>query len=150
MIPTDFFVLSVVRRADTFLLVHERKHGQLWYLPAGRVDPGESFVAAARRETFEEASIDIAVEGLIRIEHNPAFTRARVRLFFAASPVGDSTPKSIADEHSLAAGWFTTEQISRLPLRGREALDACTYVQGGGAIAPMSVLANEGSTFNLV
>ena len=50
-IPTWFFVLVVVRRGEQFLLVHERKHGQLWYLPAGRVEPGETFVEAAVRET---------------------------------------------------------------------------------------------------
>ena len=37
-IPTWFFAIVVVRRGDRFLLVHERKHGQLWYLPAGRVE----------------------------------------------------------------------------------------------------------------
>ncbi len=56
-IPTWFFVLAAVRRANRFLLVHERKHGQLWYLPAGRVEPGENFVAAVQRETLEEAGI---------------------------------------------------------------------------------------------
>ena len=39
---TWFFALVVVRRGDRFLLVHERKHGQTWYLPAGRVEPGET------------------------------------------------------------------------------------------------------------
>lgn len=42
-IPIWFFVLSVVRRADRFLLVHEYKHGQLWYFPAGRVEFGLEF-----------------------------------------------------------------------------------------------------------
>lgn len=66
-IPTWFFVLVVVRRGDRFLVVHERKHGQLWYLPAGRVEPGESFAAAAARETREEAGIPIHLEGVARM-----------------------------------------------------------------------------------
>lgn len=40
-IPTWYFALTVVRRENQFVLVHERKHGQLWYLPAGRVELGE-------------------------------------------------------------------------------------------------------------
>ena len=46
-IPTHTFALVVVRRADLFLVLRERKHGQLWYLPAGRVEPGETIVRAA-------------------------------------------------------------------------------------------------------
>jgi 8-oxo-dGTP pyrophosphatase MutT (NUDIX family) len=30
-----------------------------WWLPAGHVDPNESFQDAARRETMEEAGIDV-------------------------------------------------------------------------------------------
>lgn len=69
-IPTWCFAVVVVRRGDRFLLVHERKHGQLWYLPAGRVEPGESFATAACRETLEEAGVPIRVTGLIRVEHS--------------------------------------------------------------------------------
>jgi len=32
-IPTWFFAVVVVRKGDRFLLVHERKRGQLWHLP---------------------------------------------------------------------------------------------------------------------
>jgi phosphatase NudJ len=33
-IPTWFFAVVVVRFGPRFLFVHERKHGQGWYLPA--------------------------------------------------------------------------------------------------------------------
>ncbi|MEI8382948.1 MAG: NUDIX domain-containing protein, partial [Planctomycetota bacterium] len=52
-IPTWFFVLVAVRHNNKYLLIHEAKHGQLWYFPAGRVEPGEDFIAAAKRETLE-------------------------------------------------------------------------------------------------
>lgn len=146
-IPSFFFVLSVVRRGDRFLLVHERKHGQRWYFPAGRVEPSESFVAAAERETLEEASVRISVDGLIRIEENPSASRMRMRLIFSAKPVGDPTPKSIPDSHSLKAAWFTTKEIARLPLRGNEVHEICSYVDLGGRIAPLEVLTLEGAPF---
>ena len=60
------FAVAIVRKADRFLLVHERKHGQRWYLPAGRVEPGESFAEAAIRETAEEAGVVIRLCGLLR------------------------------------------------------------------------------------
>jgi 8-oxo-dGTP pyrophosphatase MutT (NUDIX family) len=73
-IPTWSFALVLVRLSRRFLLVHERKHGQLWYLPAGRVEPGETFAAAAHRETREEAGIDIVLEGVVVRPADPAHT----------------------------------------------------------------------------
>jgi len=35
-----------------------------WDLPAGYLDPGESFEQAARRETLEEAGIEVELMGL--------------------------------------------------------------------------------------
>ncbi len=147
-IPSFFFVLSVVRKDNRFLLVHERKHGQRWYFPAGRVEAGECFVSAAERETFEEAAVRIAVDGLIRIEQNPFAARMRMRLIFSARPVGDDTPKAIADRHSLKAGWFTIEEMACLPLRGSEVHEICSFVVRGGTIAPLTVLDFEGATFD--
>ncbi len=60
-VPTWYFALVVVRLGPRFLIVQERKHGQLWYLPAGRVEPGENITDAARRETLEESGVPVVV-----------------------------------------------------------------------------------------
>jgi ADP-ribose pyrophosphatase YjhB (NUDIX family) len=52
-IPTWYFALVVVRRGHRFLAVREVKHGQLWYLPAGGAEPGESLAEGARREVLD-------------------------------------------------------------------------------------------------
>lgn len=146
-IPTWFFALVVVRRANQFLLVHERKHGQLWYLPAGRVEPNEDFVSAAERETLEETGIRIQVDGIIRLEHSPAARGSRVRLIFSGRPLDDTPPKSAPDEESLEAGWFTISEMAKLPLRGDEVVRICSFVEAGGGIAPLSFLTKEGAPF---
>src|SRR5262245_48132513 len=106
-IPTWFFVLVVVRSGSRFLLGPGRKHGQGYYLPAGRVEPGEGLIGAAKRETMEEAGIPIEIEHIIRVEHSPQPGGwARVRVIFAARPLDDRPPKSEPDEESLGAGWF--------------------------------------------
>jgi hypothetical protein len=64
-IPTWFFAVVVVRHGNRFLLVQERKHNQLWYLPAGRAEFGESLADAALRETSRNPSQG-AADGVLR------------------------------------------------------------------------------------
>ncbi|MDM8567749.1 NUDIX domain-containing protein [Candidatus Halobeggiatoa sp. HSG11] len=146
-IPTWFFVLVAVKHKDRYLLIHERKHGQLWYLPAGRVEPGESFIAAAKRETLEESGIPIVVNGIIRIEHSPFAHSTRVRLIVSGEPLNDTPPKSEPDEESLEAGWFTVEQMRNLALRGHDVLEVFSYLDAGGVVAPITILTHEGASF---
>ncbi len=147
-IPTWFFVLVVVRLGRRFLLVHERKHGQLWYLPAGRVEPQETFAQAAQRETHEEAGIPIAIEGVLRVEHSPQPDgTARVRAILAARPTDDAVPKTMPDGESPGAGWFTLKEIESLPLRGHEVREIFRYVETGGQIYPLDMITAESAPF---
>ena len=49
-----------------FLLVQEFADIGFW-LPGGRVDPGESFQEAAIREAKEEAGVDVKLTGIMRV-----------------------------------------------------------------------------------
>jgi 8-oxo-dGTP pyrophosphatase MutT (NUDIX family) len=142
-IPMWNFALVLVRSGRRFLLVHERKHGQLWYLPAGRVEPGETFAIAAHRETREEAGVDIVLEGVLRIEHTPLPLNARMRVIFVARPADDRAPKSVPDEESLGAAWFTLDEMADLALRSDEVHDLAREVLDGALILPMSLFAGR-------
>ena len=147
-IPSWFFVLVAVRKDDRFLLVQERKFDQTWYLPAGRVEPGEGFIETAHRETLEEAGIPIVVEGVLRFEHTP-FSEGgtRVRAILVARPADDTPPKSTPDDESLGAAWVTLEELEQLPLRGEDASEIFHYLAQGGQVYPLSALAREGDPF---
>ena len=142
------FVLVVVRMGRRFLVVQEAKPGRLWYLPAGRVEPGESFFEAAHRETMEEAGIPVVLEGVVRVEHapNPDGT-ARLRVIFVARPADDSPPKSVADSDSVQARWVTLEELDKLSLRGMAFRELFHYISGGGTVYPLNVLSPEGTPF---
>jgi 8-oxo-dGTP pyrophosphatase MutT (NUDIX family) len=146
-IPTWFFALTVVRHGNRFLLVHERKHQQLWYLPAGRAEPGEDLIATASRETLEETGISIRLTGILRIEHSPRSDSARVRVIFVGEPIKDTQPKSIPDEESLGAAWVTLDELDRYPLRDREVEDLLRYVAADAPVYPLSLLQREGMPY---
>ncbi len=144
-IGTWFFSLVVVRDAERFLLVHERKHGQAWYLPAGRVEPGETLAEAAVRETREETGVDVELEGLLRLEHRPLGPSARLRAFFLARPCPGSSPRATPNEHSLGARFVTLDEASALPLRGDEVMEILRYAARAPALLPMSMVVVEGT-----
>lgn len=145
-IPSWYSVLVVVRLGPRFLVVHERRHGQLWYLPAGRVEPGETFQTAASRETIEEAGIPIVLDGVLRVEHTPGAlgSGARMRVTFLAHPADDTQPKSTPDEASLGAAWVTLSELTRLPVRGREVHEIFDAVARGATVYPLALLRAEG------
>jgi phosphatase NudJ len=130
---------AVVGEAERFLLVHERKH-RGWYLPAGRAEPGETLAAAAVRETREESGVDVELTGVLRIEHSPGPTSARVSGVFVARPIGGS-PRATDD--SLDARFVTLEEARALPLRGPDVLRYLEHVAGGGRILPLDAITTE-------
>ena len=144
-IPTAMIVLAVVRRGDRFLVVQEVIPGNPWYLPAGRAELGESLVAAVQREVWEEAGLQVTVDGILRIEHTPTADGARLRVFVLAHADDQRPPKTTPDGHTLQAKWATLAEIAALPLRHAEVVDACRHVLNGGAVHPLSVWLRGGT-----
>lgn len=142
-IPTHCFALVVVRLGRRFLLVHERKHGQLWYLPAGRVEPSESFVRAAERETLEEAGVPIVVDGVLRVQHAPRPGGQRLRVIFTAHPADDTPPQDGARRRVPRGPLVYVGRMEQLSLRGDEVSAWCRYVAEGGSIYPLGLLTPE-------
>ena len=122
-ILTHTFAIAVVENEGKFLLVKERKTGGTWYLPAGRVELGETIFEAVVRETKEEAGVDVIPSSILSIDHTPALAAnqaSRMRVIFTCKASGALEPKSISDEHSLGAAWVTPEQAEKLELRHPE------------------------------
>lgn len=141
--PTWAFAITIVRQADQFLLVQEDKPGQPWYFPAGLVELGEGFAEAAVRETLEEAGVSVRLTGILKMVHTPRDDSARLRVVFVAEPVGDPTPKSIPDEHSLQARWVSSAELDGYLLRGESVRQLIREVEQGCPVFPPTVLETE-------
>ncbi|MDQ3047371.1 MAG: NUDIX hydrolase [Bacteroidota bacterium] len=117
---TKLKVLSfaLIEREDKYLMVCEasNKWRGKWYLPGGKVDPGEDPEDAAVRETQEEAGCRIAVKGLFFFRYISGLLKDKMHLFYHGIAL-DNNIKTFADKHSLEARWFSYEEIKNLPLR---------------------------------
>ncbi|KAM7028691.1 LOW QUALITY PROTEIN: 8-oxo-dGDP phosphatase NUDT18-like [Acridotheres tristis] len=118
-----YVVLAVLfNQEDAVLLVQEAKpecRGR-WYLPAGRMEPGEGIEAALRREVREESGLDCEPLTLLALEERgPAW----IRFAFLARPQVCGTLKTLeeADAESLQATWWPGDPRS-LPLRSLDIL----------------------------
>src|SRR5262245_35504243 len=142
-IPTWYFALAVVRLGRRFLLMQEKKYGESWSIPGGRVEAGESLESAAVREVMEETGIPIRLEGVLRVEHAASPTTSRVRVIYVASPTDDRAPKSVPDEESLCAAWLTLDEIGKLKLRGADLRALLEMVAQGAPIYPLELIGRE-------
>ncbi|XP_027135768.1 8-oxo-dGDP phosphatase NUDT18 [Larimichthys crocea] len=116
-----YIVCGVIfNEKEEVLMVQEAKQDcyKQWYLPAGRVEVGESLEEALRREVKEEAGFDCEPITLLLIqEQGPQW----IRFIFLARVTGGSLKTlSAADQESLQASWWDRQSV--LPLRGRDIL----------------------------
>lgn len=117
-------VAAVVADGDRFLMVEEEIRGELRYnQPAGHLEPDESLVQAAMRETLEETGWDVEPQHLIGVHQwwSPTHGEHIVRFGFAARAVRHHP------DHPLDAGirralWLSRADIAALDGRLRSPL----------------------------
>jgi ADP-ribose pyrophosphatase YjhB (NUDIX family) len=100
-------VVAAVRNDHGELLLIHRTDNNLWALPGGGHDIGESISETVVREVREETGIDVEVTGLIGIYTNPrhviAYDDGEVRqqfsISFSAKPIGGEPTTSGESRH---------------------------------------------------
>jgi len=83
-VPTLGVFAAIFDDSGRILCVRMNYATRAWTTPGGRVEPGESPLAALRREVLEESGLDVVADGLVGVYSKPQkddlvlFLRARV------------------------------------------------------------------------
>jgi 8-oxo-dGTP pyrophosphatase MutT (NUDIX family) len=141
-------VAAVIERDGRFLLVEEETaEGVRLNQPAGHLDPGESLLDAATRETLEETAFAFTPTELIgvylwRAEPPPAGNDAATYLRFAfCGELGAHDPGRALDHGILRALWLTREEIAaRAAVHRSPLVQRCIDDYVAGVRHPLSLL----------
>jgi ADP-ribose pyrophosphatase len=114
-------VMMAVDAKDRVLLVRQYRlpaRAMLWELPAGRLDPGEKPLQAARRELEEETGYRARRwKKLLTFYSSPGYVAEKMHVYLATGLIqGD--PRPMEDER-IQCRWFTPRELDRMIRAGR-------------------------------
>jgi ADP-ribose pyrophosphatase YjhB (NUDIX family) len=112
---------AVVQDSAGRIVLVRRKDNDLWALPGGGMEPGESIEDAAVREVLEETGLVVEVTGLIGVYTNPHHVmeysdgevRQQFSLCYTTVLIGGELR---IDDESTDIAWVAPEQIESLPM----------------------------------
>jgi 8-oxo-dGTP pyrophosphatase MutT (NUDIX family) len=139
-------VAAVIERGGKFLFVQERIDGRLVLnQPAGHLDPGESLVAACRREVLEETAHRFTPTALVGIYRWHYAAKDVTFLRFCFSGVIDSVEKGRQlDKEIVALQWLGIEELKQRKSEHRSPLvQSCVDDFLAGRSYPLEVLSRE-------
>lgn len=122
-------VMMAVDEKKRILLVRQYRlpaERYMWELPAGRLDPGEKPLQAAKRELAEETGYRARTwKKLASFFVSPGFVQERMTIYLASDlTAGTATPM---DDERIEARWFTSKELADL-IRGGKIEDAKTMI----------------------
>ncbi len=128
-------VSAVVADPGGRLLLQRRTDNQLWSVPGGAVELGESVLDALRREVLEETGLEVEVDRLIGVYSSPDYlvayddgeVRQQFSLAFACHVTGGSIQTS---SETMDVQWFPPDDLATLDLSAGAARRIDDYRRG--------------------
>jgi len=114
-------VVMPVDEARRILLVRQYRHpvgDSIWELPAGKIDPGETSLQAAKRELKEETGFRARHwKRLIGFYASPGFLNEKMTIYLATGlRAGDAAPSG---DEFLDLRWFDAGELDAAIRKGR-------------------------------
>ena len=120
----DLLVAAIALVRDRRVLMVTARDREVYYMPGGKIDHGETAAEAAAREALEEvalvldpAELDELFEVVVQAHGEPDGRLVRMRVFRAET---DATPFASTEVDALH--WVTTADSHRCPPAGAEVL----------------------------
>lgn len=114
-------VMMAVDEKKRILLVRQYRlpaEKYLWELPAGRLDPGEKPLQAAKRELAEETGYKAKTwTKLAGFFVSPGYVQEKMTIFLATDlTAGEATPM---DDERIEARWFAKKELAEMIREGK-------------------------------
>ncbi|MFB3777691.1 MAG: NUDIX hydrolase [Bryobacteraceae bacterium] len=114
-------VMMAVDGRGRILLVRQYRlpaRAMMWELPAGRLDPGEKPLQAARRELAEETGYRARKwKKLLTLYPSPGYVAEKMTVFVATELIkGEAQPM---EDERIRCRWFTVRELERMIRTGR-------------------------------
>ncbi|HRJ18749.1 MAG TPA: NUDIX hydrolase [Bryobacteraceae bacterium] len=125
-------VMMPVDAKGRILLVRQYRlpaRAYLWELPAGRVDPGETVLRAAKRELREETGFQARKwSKLVSFWASPGYVAEKMTIYAAEDlTAGEAQPM---EDERIETKWFTLDEIEQMIDSGRIS-DGKTIIAAG-------------------
>jgi 8-oxo-dGTP pyrophosphatase MutT (NUDIX family) len=139
-------VAAVAQRADRFLVIEERISGRLVLnQPAGHLDPGESLIAACRREVLEETAHHFEPKALVGVYrwHYAKKDVTFLRFCFSGDILGEESGRPL-DKAIVRVHWLTAEELAARSAEHRSPLvQRCVDDFRAGRRFPLDVFSTQ-------
>jgi 8-oxo-dGTP pyrophosphatase MutT (NUDIX family) len=131
---------AVVADTEGRILLQRRRDNDLWALPGGGMEVGESIAETAIREVFEETGYKVDPLYVIGVYSDPkhvfAYDDGEVRQEFSVCIACELTGGSITvSDESHEVAWFTSSEIDQLQIHDRIRVRILDYIAGNRALA---------------
>jgi 8-oxo-dGTP diphosphatase len=116
---------------DEKVLLTKRRDFEVWCLPGGEVDAGESLAQAAIREAHEEVGFVVQLERLVGIHSRPQWLSCGAHVVVFAAKIIEGA-LTVQPQEVLEARFFSKEELPSEMLVGhhQQILDALQGVSG--------------------
>ncbi|MBO0844378.1 MAG: NUDIX domain-containing protein [Nocardioides sp.] len=117
------------------IVLHRRQDNNMWALPGGKMEYGETLAGCAVREVKEETGLDVEVTGIVGIYSDPkhvfAYDDGEVRQEFSICLLTRIVGGELAvSDESFEVAFHDPDQVASLPMVDSIRLRVTDYLSG--------------------